>query len=260
MLLAIDIGNTNTVIGIFDGATLRDSFRVSSSQTMTSDEAGFFIHCSLERLGVGGDRIKEVIIGSVVPSLTPVFETTAKRYCGCIPTVVSAGLQLPIQIKIDRPDQLGADRIANSVAAYSRYGGPVIVVDFGTSTNFDIVDKEGSFIGGVLCPGPETSMVELAKRAARLFEIRIEKPQSVIGRSTAGALKSGFFYGTIGQVDFILDRIIEEAGFDRPVIVATGGYAVGIQEHSRHIKLVEPDLTLEGLRLIAENTSQDNPG
>ncbi|UCC43743.1 MAG: type III pantothenate kinase, partial [Candidatus Zixiibacteriota bacterium] len=113
---------------------------------------------------------------------------------------------------------------------------------------------------GVLCPGPETSMAELAKRAARLFEIQIEKPQSVIGRSTAGALKSGFFYGTIGQVDFILDRIIEEAGFDQPVIVATGGYAAGIQEHSRHIKMVEQDLTLEGLRLIAGFVAMDKPG
>lgn len=252
MLLAIDIGNTNTVVGVYKREMLKDSFRVSSRETMTADEAGFFITGLLERMRVSNEEIEDVVIGSVVPPLTSVFEQTAKRYFGCLPIVVSANIRLPIEIDIDHPEQLGADRIANSVAAFSRFGGPTIVVDFGTSTNFDIINEKGSFIGGVLCPGPETSMIELAHRAARLFEVRLERPERVIGRTTTTALQSGFFYGTIGQVDYILDKIIAEAAFDGPTIVATGGYAGGITGHSRHIKLVEPDLTLDGLRLIGQ--------
>jgi type III pantothenate kinase len=252
MLLAIDIGNTHTVVGVYKEATIRDHFRVASQDRLTSDEAGFFITGLLQRMNIANEDIEDVVIGSVVPSLTPVFEETARKYFGCIPTIVSASVKLPIKIDINRPDEAGADRIANAVAAFTKFGGPVIVVDFGTAINFDIVNAEGTYIGGVLLPGPKTSMVELAKKAARLFEIRIEKPDSVVGRSTAGALKSGMFYGTVGQVDFIIDKIIEETGFEKTRIIATGGLAEGIEKASRHIKLIEPALTLEGLRLISE--------
>ncbi|MCP4686160.1 MAG: type III pantothenate kinase [bacterium] len=252
MLLAIDIGNTHTVVGVYKKAVLKDHFRVASQERLTSDEAGFFITGLLQRMNIENEEIEDVVIGSVVPGLTPVFEETARKYFGCIPIIVSASIKLPVKIDINRPDEAGADRIANAVAAFTRFGGPVIVVDFGTAVNFDIVDAEGSYIGGVLLPGPKTSMIELAKRAARLFEIRIEKPDSVVGRSTAGALKSGLFYGTVGQVDFIIDKIIEETGFEKTRIIATGGLAGGIEKASRHIRLIEPTLTLEGLRLIAE--------
>jgi len=251
MLLAIDIGNTHTVVGVYREATLKDHFRVASQDRLTSDEVGFFITGLLQRMHIANEEIEDVIIGSVVPGLTPVFEETARKYFGCMPTIVSASVKLPIKIDINRPDEAGADRIANSVAAFTKFGGPVIVVDFGTAVNFDIVNAEGTYIGGVLLPGPKTSMVQLAKRAARLFEIRIEKPDSVVGRSTAGALKSGLFYGTVGQVDFIIDKIIEETGFEKTRIIATGGLAGGIEKASRHIRLVEPTLTLEGLRLIS---------
>jgi type III pantothenate kinase len=252
MLLAIDIGNTNTVVGVYAGETLKDSFRSASDRTTTADEAGFFITGLLEHMKVTNEEIEEVVIGSVVPPLTKVFVSTAKKYFGCFPTVVTARVNLPVKIMIDHPDQVGADRIANSVAAFARFGGPVIIVDFGTAINFDIVNIDGEYIGGVLCPGPEASMVELARKAARLFEVSLEPPDSVVGKSTAGALKSGFFYGTIGQVDYILDKVIEELGFEHPTVVATGGLAHGIEHYSRYIRLIEPNLTLEGLRIIAE--------
>ncbi|MDH4156932.1 MAG: type III pantothenate kinase [candidate division Zixibacteria bacterium] len=252
MLLVIDIGNTNIVVGVYDGDVLKDHFRISSRPNLTSDEAGFFITGFLERLRLTNEQIDRVAMCSVVPSLTDVFETMAKKHLGCLPAVISARARLPIRIEIDQPDQVGADRIANAAAGYTKYGGPIIIVDFGTATNFDVVDETGAYIGGVLIPGPETSLSELARKAARLFEVRIEPPDSVIGKSTAGALKSGLFYGTVGQVDYIIDKIIEECSGKTFKVIATGGLARGIEKYSRHIKQVEPTLTLEGLRLISE--------
>ncbi|RKX23730.1 MAG: type III pantothenate kinase [Candidatus Zixiibacteriota bacterium] len=252
MLLAVDIGNTDTVVGVYEGERLRDQFRVASQHHLTSDEAGFFITGLLDRMQVPNEKIDNVVIGSVVPPLTSVYEETSRKYFGCSPLIVSAHIKLPIRIEIDQPDEVGADRIANSVAAYHKFGGPVIVVDFGTATTFDIVSPDGAYIGGVIIPGPATSMAELARKAARLFEIRIEKPDSVVGKSTAGALKSGLFYGKVGQTDFIVKKIIEETGFTTSQVIATGGWATGIEKASETIKLIEPSLTLDGLRLISE--------
>ncbi|HKK19840.1 MAG TPA: type III pantothenate kinase [candidate division Zixibacteria bacterium] len=252
MLIAIDVGNTSIDIGLFSEKTLKDHVKIASRRDMTSDEAGIFITAWLQRMNIENESIESVIISSVVPPLTHKFETTAKRYLGCMPVMVSHKIRLPITIDIDQPEQVGADRIANAVGGFTKFAGPVIVVDFGTATNFDIVNDKGVYIGGVLLPGPETSMRELAKRAARLFEVKIEPPKKVVGRSTAEALKSGFFYGTVGQVDYLIDKILEETGFTECRIVATGGLAAGIEKHSRHIGFVEPTLTLEGLRVISE--------
>ena len=252
MLLAIDIGNTNTVVGLYDHSRLFDFFRVTSSRSLTSDEAGFFVTGLLERMQVSRDQIDRLVIGSVVPPLTPVYKRMGERFFGCRPTIVSSDITLPIALRIDEPDQIGADRIANAVAAKFLIGTPAIVVDFGTAINFDIVDTEGDYIGGVLLPGPETSMAELARRAARLFEVGFKKTETVIGKNTRHALQSGLFYGTLGQVDYLLDKIIEEAQFKSCTVVATGGLAAGIEGHSRHITRIEPTITLEGLRLIAD--------
>ncbi|MEW5797243.1 MAG: type III pantothenate kinase [Candidatus Zixiibacteriota bacterium] len=252
MLLAIDIGNTNTVVGVYDSAALKGSFRVASQHHMTSDEAGFFVMGLLDRMQVDLSAVMKVVIGSVVPPLTSTFEEMSRKFLKCHPITVSARIKLPVRIEIDRPDEVGADRIANAAAGWHRFGGPVIVVDFGTATTFDVVSKEGAYIGGVIIPGPETSMAELARKAARLFEIRIEPPDRVVGKSTAGALKSGLFYGTIGQVDYIIERIKAETGFDGCTVIATGGLSAGLEKHSRYIKSVDPNLTLDGLRLIAE--------
>ncbi len=253
MLLVMDIGNTNIVIGIFKGKTLKDHFRIASRENLTADEAGFFITHWLQQMKIANEEIDEVAFASVVPPLSSVFETVSRKYFGCMPTIVSAHIDLPLKIEIDNPGEVGADRICNAVGAFKKYGAPCIIVDFGTATNFDIVDDKGSYIGGVLLPGPETSMAELAKKAARLFEVRIERPDRVVGKSTAGALKSGLFYGTIGQVDYIIEKIIAETKFKSPVIIGTGGLAKGIEKYSKHINLVDPILTLDGLRLIAEH-------
>jgi len=253
MTLAIDIGNTNTVLGVFDQTRLIGHIRVTTRDRLTVDEGRFLLTTALEEMEVKSNDIALVVLGSVVPPLTGIFETAAKRLFGCEAIVVSHHVNLPIKIAINQPDQLGADRIANAAVGYHKFGGPIIIVDFGTATTFDVVDDKGAYIGGIIIPGPETSMAELAKKAARLFEVRIEPPETVVGKSTGAALKSGLFYGTVGQVDYIIDKILDETGFDKCSIVATGGFAPSIQEHSRHVKLIEPTLTLEGLRLIAEN-------
>ncbi|MFZ5980695.1 MAG: type III pantothenate kinase [Candidatus Zixiibacteriota bacterium] len=252
MLLAIDIGNTNTVVGLFEGAALKHDFRFASHRNRTSDEAGILILDVLERVGVSPDTVKRAVLASVVPPLTTVYETAVRRYFKCKPLTVSYRIKLPVKIEIDYPEQVGADRIANAAAGFHKYGGPVIVVDFGTATTFDVVSAEGAYIGGVIIPGPETSMAELVKRAARLFDVRFEPPDCVVGKSTAGAMKSGMFYGTVGQVDFLIKKIIEETGFENPTVIATGGLASGIEKYSAYIERVEPALTLEGLRLISE--------
>jgi len=252
MLTAIDIGNTNIIVGLYKGKTLKDHFRISTRRNMTGDEAGFMITAWLERMKIANEDIDRVVIGSVVPPLTDSFEEMAKRHLGCLPVVVSSHIKLPISIRIDHPDQIGADRIANAAGGFALFGGPVIILDCGTATTFDVVDKNGAYIGGVILPGPETGMTELTRRAARLFDVRIERPDSVVGKTTAGALKSGLFYGAIGQIDYICEQILKETGFENPAIVATGGLSSGIAKDSRYVKSFEPSLTLEGLRIIAE--------
>ncbi len=252
MLFAIDIGNTNVVAGVFDREKLRGQVRLSTPPRLTIDECGLQLESALGRMGVDSRRVLSTVIASVVPSLTGIFETATAAMTGQPPLVVSHRVKLPIAIRINRPEQLGADRIANAVAGYTRFGGPIIVVDFGTATTFDVVDESGAYIGGVIIPGPETAMAELVRKAARLFEVRIERPDSVVGKSTAGALKSGLFYGTVGQVNHIIERIIYETGFRDCRVIATGGLAPGIEKASRRIVRVEPTLTLEGLRAISE--------
>ena len=252
MLLAIDIGNTNVVMGLFDDKSLMGSTRLSTPARLTADEARTLTEGFVRREEPRDKSVHKVAIASVVPHLTGAFTTSCQAAFGCSATVVSPDIKLPIAIDIDFPEQIGADRIANAVAAHAKYGGPAIIVDLGTAVTFDVINAEGTYMGGVIVPGPETSMAQLARNAARLFEVPFEPPRAVVGRSTEAALKSGLFHGTVGQVDYIIDRIIEEISFEGGRILATGGLATGLERHSRHIELVVPELTLEGLRLIAE--------
>ncbi|MEA3297328.1 MAG: type III pantothenate kinase [candidate division Zixibacteria bacterium] len=252
MLLAIDIGNTDTVIGAYDRETLKASIRLSILAGTTIDGLCSFLEDSLRQMQVSIESVKKVVIGSVVPNLTGPFEESIRRYTECNPIVVTDTIKLPISIDIDQPNEVGADRIANAVAGYIGYGGPLVVVDFGTATTFDVVNNKGVYIGGVIIPGPKTSMAELARKAARLFQVPMEPPQSVVGRSTEDALKSGQFYGTVGQTDYIIEKIIHETTFEKTAIIATGGLAREIEKYSRYIERVEPYLTLDGLRLIGE--------
>jgi type III pantothenate kinase len=245
MLLALDVGNTQTVLGLYEGETLRDHWRTATEAQRTGDE----IAVLLEGLLGDVDAVDGVALASSVPALIAAYTELASRWLQVPIVVVGPGVKTGIAIRYDDPREVGPDRIANSLAARERYGAPAIVVDFGTSTNFDVVGPDGDFVGGVLAPGIEVSMAALTARAARLFSVDFTTPPTVISKSTVGALQSGLVYGFTGQVDEIVTRIRGELGVDAPVI-ATGGLAELIAPHSKTIGRVDPWLTLEGLRLV----------
>jgi len=245
-LLAVDAGNTQTVFGLYENGELREHWRVATEAQRTGDELGALIGRFIDLSSVGG-----VCLSSTVPALVREYEGFAERWAQAPILVVGPGVRTGIPVRYDDPREVGPDRIVNAVAAKERYGAPCIVVDFGTSTNFDIVAPEGDYVGGVLAPGIETSMDALFARAARLVKVDYVEPPSVIGKTTAGGLQSGLVYGFAGQVDGIVEAIRGELGADAPV-VATGGLAELIAPHSKTIASVEPYLTLDGLRIVWE--------
>jgi type III pantothenate kinase len=246
VLLAVDVGNTQTALGLFEGAELRDSWRLATEPDRTADELGVVLSGLLDLETVAG-----VCLSSTVPALVRAYEDFAARWAHAEVLSVGPGVRTGIQIRYDDPREVGPDRIVNAVAAKERYGAPCIVVDFGTSTNFDVVSAEGEYVGGVLAPGIEVSMDALFARAARLFRVDFTAPPTVIGKTTGAALQSGLVYGFTGQVDEIVGRIRGELGAEARAI-ATGGLADLIAPHSRTIELVDPMLTLDGLRLVWE--------
>jgi len=246
MLLAVDVGNTQTVFGLYDGAELGERWRIATEAHRTGDELGALLGDFLDLVAIDG-----ICLSSTVPRLIREYELLAERWAKAPLLVLGPGVKTGIAIHYDDPREVGPDRIANAIAAKERFGAPVIVVDFGTSTNFDIVAPEGDYVGGVLAPGIETSMDALFARAARLVKVDYVEPPSVIGKTTAGGLQSGLVYGFAGQVDGIVEAIRGELGADAPV-VATGGLAELIAPHSKTITSVEPYLTLDGLRLVWE--------
>jgi len=246
MLLAIDIGNTNTVIGLYDKEKLVNHWRIKTDSQSTADE----LILTYEGLLQNQPEITGISLCSTVPAVLREMRWMLQRYFNDIKTVIiEPGTKTGVPINTDNPKEVGADRIANSLAVFTRHGGPSVVVDFGTSTNFDVVSKNGEFLGGSLAPGIEISLDSLANRAAQLRKVEFVKPRSVIGKNTVEALQSGALYGFAGQVDGIIERIIAEIG---PVtaVVATGGLAPLVVEESKTITHHEPDLTLEGLRLV----------
>jgi len=245
-LLAIDVGNTQTGFGLFDGAELREHWRVATERNRSGDELGALFGNFLDLSAVEG-----VAVASTVPQLHRAYEDFAKEYARAELLEVGPGVKTGVPVRYDDPREVGPDRIANAVGAVERYGAPCIVVDFGTSTNFDVVSPAGEYVGGVLAPGIEVSMEALAARAARLFRIDFAAPETVIAKNTAQSLQSGLVYGFAGQVDGIVDRIRGELGVEAPT-VATGGLADLITPHARTLERIDPFLTLEGVRLIWE--------
>ena len=249
MLLAIDIGNTHTVIGLLEGHELRARWRVTSDAQKTADEFGILVRELCSQSGIDLGSITDVVVSSVVPAMTAAFVEMAEGLTGGEPLVITPDLDVGIVFDHRDPSEVGADRIANAAAAHEMFDGPVVVVDFGTATTFDVVTADGHHAGGAIAPGLITAAETLFRKAALLHRVGLDPPPSVIGRSTSEALRSGIIYGAAGQVDEIVRRIGEELGA-APTIVATGGLAPKVALFSRTINVVEPDLTLYGLSLL----------
>ncbi len=256
MLLAIDVGNTEVTLGLFDGRRLARSFRLSSETRRTPDELALYFTQIFPELSVRGDHA--AVMASVVPALTPSYVDAARRLTGHNPLEVSSRIPSGVEIEYRDPQSTGADRIANAAAALRLFGAPVIVVDFGTATTFDVIVKDRRYLGGVIAPGILTGAEHLIQRAARLTAFELRAPERVVGRSTEESLQSGVYYGAVGQVDAIVRRIAAEERI-RPMVVATGGLAAMIASHSETIEKVDVDLTLHGLRIIYELNHPDAP-
>jgi type III pantothenate kinase len=247
LLLAIDVGNTQTVFGLFEGEVLSEQFRVGTDRTHTGDELAVTLRAFVDVSALDG-----IVLCASVPTLVREYQAFADRWAGADLLVLGPGVSTGVPIRYDDPREVGPDRIANAVAVRERHGAPAVVVDFGTSTNFDVVNAAGEFAGGVLAPGIEISMDALFARAARLPKVPFEAPEHVISQTTTAALQSGLVYGFAGQVDAVVERILAELGAGGAPVVATGGLADLIAPHTRTITAVDPELTLQGLRIVWE--------
>ena len=251
MLLTIDVGNTNIVFGLYENQNLIDYWRINSDQHKTADEYGLLFCEAIKSANAVIKDIDAVIIASVVPLLSTTIRKMVERYFKVIPVFVDEKTQTGIRICYKNPKEVGADRIVNAVAAYTIYGGPVIIIDFGTATTFCAVSKDSEYLGGVIVPGIMISLDALSRRAAKLPKISLEEPKTVIGTDTVSSIQSGIIYGYAGLVDELVERMKKEITGE-PYVIATGGLAELIASHSRSIKEINPMLTLEGLRLVFE--------
>lgn len=252
MLLALDVGNTNITIGVFDGTKLLRTLRVTTKLPRTSDEYGILIKSLLRENDIDPDRIDATIVSSVVPAVMYSLRNGLYKYFHVEPLIVEPGIKTGIRIVTDHPAQIGADRIVDAVGAYEKYGGPVLVLDFGTATTYDLVDDKGQFVSVIIAPGIRTSGKALWQDAAKLPEIEIKKPKSILAKETITSMQAGLVYGQIGQTEYIIKKVREESGFDNLKVVATGGLGAMIAAETTAIDIYDANLTLDGMRLIYE--------
>lgn len=251
MLLAVDVGNTNTVLGVYDGSTLVRHFRVESSRTRTSDEYGILFRSLFEASGLDVGLIGEAICASVVPPLSDTVVGAIRSYFGVEPVLVGPGIKTGMALLVDNPREVGADRIVNAVAAFERVRGGVIVVDFGTATTLDCVSPKGEYLGGVIAPGMVISADALFRAAAKLPRVEFVKPRTALGKNSVHSIQSGIVFGYVGLVDGLVERLRAELGFPCAVL-ATGGLASVVSSESRTIESTDEFLTLDGLRILFE--------
>ena len=257
MLLAIDIGNTDFTIGICQEKKLCDTFRMRTKINRTSDEYGVFILNTLQYKGYEAKDVEDVIISSVVPAVMHSFNSAIIKYFGLKPIIVGPGIRTGIRIATTNPKETGADRIVDAVAGYELYGGPVIVVDFGTATTYDLITQDGRFVGGVTSPGIRTSANALWQQAAKLPEIEIRKPKNILAKDTVTSMQGGLVYGYIGQTEYIIRKMKEESGLGKINVVATGGLGKMIAKETSFINYYDANLTLKGLQIIYDKQKQD---
>ncbi len=256
MILAIDVGNTNITFGVYDGDTLKTTFRMMSSVSRTSDEYGMMIKALLNSNNVLDGEIEGAIIGSVVPNVMHALNGAVTRYLNVKPVVVGPGIKTGIRLTSDNPRELGADRICDAVAAFEKYGGPVLVIDFGTATTYDYVDKEGNFGVGITAPGIKISAKALWTDTAKLPEIEIVKPKSILARETVSSMQAGLVYGQIGATEYIISQVKRETGIGNMKVVATGGLGRLIAEETSAINVYDAFLALDGLKYIYSRNSK----
>lgn len=250
MILTIDVGNTNITCGVFDKDEIVATFRITTKMPRTSDEYGMMLCSLLEKNNLSVEDIKDAIICSVVPNVMHSLQGALVKYFHITPLVVEAGIRTGIRIVTPNPAQIGADRIVDAVAAYEIYGGPVLVIDFGTATTYDFVDENGAFLGGITAPGIRISARALWEDAAKLPEIEIKKPDNILGKDTISSMQSGLVYGQIGQTEYIIQKVKEEVGIKDAKVIVTGGLGRIIANETKYVDVYDPHLTLRGIYLV----------
>lgn len=258
MLLVIDIGNTNITFGVFEGKTLTATFRITTKIPRTSDEYGLLICDLLQKKNIDAAAIEDIIISSVVPNVMHSFQSGIIKYLNTKPIVVEPGTKTGIKINITNPREVGADRIVDAVGAYFIYGGPVLVIDYGTATTYDYVSGDGSFCAGVTTTGIRSSAKALSQDAAKLPEIEIKSPDTILAKDTIKSMQAGLFYGYVGQTEYIIEKFRDETGENNMKVVATGGLGKIISESTKKINYYDANLTLHGLRILYEKYKKQN--
>lgn len=256
MLLAIDVGNTNITFGVFEGEKLQTSFRMTTDAPRTSDEFGFALVSLLERNDIPHERIKGAVISTVVPDVMHALVRSVQRYLKVDPLLVAPGVKTGIRIATPNPAEIGADRIVDAVGAFEKYGGPVLVLDFGTATTYDLITEKGEFVAGITAPGIRLSARALWTGTAKLPEIEIKKPASILAQETISSMQAGLVYGQIGQTEYIINKVREESGYTNMKVVATGGLGRIISGETNAIDVYDSALTLDGLRRIYERNTK----